>query len=65
MYKRQESAIEQLDGRHGWKLVPVEPTEAMENEAHGTEDDPVQVSRFEIWEAMLAAAPDPLAEDKP
>ena len=74
--QRAESAIEQLDGRHGWKLVPVEPTRTMRNGAvdatgfnwtapeHTAWRDSPQMLFSAGYKAMLAAAPDPL-EDNP
>ncbi|MGQ3178857.1 MAG: hypothetical protein ACT6SC_14770, partial [Blastomonas fulva] len=37
----------------GWRLVPVDPTEAMVDAFHCEEGD----GAFNKWEAMLAAAP--------
>jgi hypothetical protein len=70
--------IKQLDGRHGWKLVPVEPTEKMRNYGHadGVRADNLWVDLnhalalrlqqnylIAAYRAMLTAAPDPLGED--
>jgi len=50
------SQIHQLDGRHGWKLVPVEPTEAMIRAPRHE----ISSSHKQIYGDMLAATPDPL-----
>ena len=67
--QRAESAIEQLDGRHGWKLVPVEPTETQGDAgilADGLfSDRPAHNTTHEykrIYIAMCAAGPDPLGD---
>ena len=46
-----EATIEALDGRHGWKLVPVMPTTKMCESGYP-----------EDWAGMIADSPDPLAE---
>ena len=66
-----------LDGRHGWKLVPVEPDEKMANAwaelamqrikaasdgGYGLEGGPVNAA-MDNYRALLAASPDPLGED--
>ena len=58
--------IPQLDGRHGWKIVPVEPTKEMRDA--GDLEQSAQQDRNEygggpIYRAMLASSPDPLADD--
>ena len=60
--------IDQLDGRHGWKLVPVEPTEEMDTASNisfpcvcGRK---LKACGTATWDWTLAASPDPL-EDKP
>ena len=44
-----------------WRLVPVEPTEAMIEAAHEADDpgdDPAATPQYGVaWSAMLAAAP--------
>lgn len=42
-----------------WKLVPVEPTDKMIFAGWGESDNPT----FDLWQAMLAAAPVPVADD--
>ena len=63
-----KTMLSELDGRHGWQLVPVEPTEVMLQVC--AECAPIRSRHLtdawpQIFKAMLAAAPDPLAEDKP
>ncbi len=41
-----------LDGRHGWKVVPVNATDDMQSAADNA-----------TWVEMLAASPDPLGGD--
>lgn len=41
----------------GWRLVPVEPTEAMGNAAIGEDGYGMDRSPADVWGAMLAAAP--------
>ncbi len=68
--------IRELDGRHGWKLVPVEPTEAMleawaalalrriQNAADGvypTGVGPIDAAGHN-YKAMLDASPDPMSD---
>ena len=69
-----ETLIGTLDGRHGWQLVPVKPTEAMLQRVEPALDDLYEGAKADpgydqgglyVYRAMLAAAPDPLAEDKP
>lgn len=51
-------------GAEGWKLVPVEPTKAMEDahfEAHAKAKT-VFADVAVIWKAMLAAAPRTMGE---
>lgn len=43
----------------GWKLVPVEPTEAMQFPSYMGPDGPKWPMRKSIYRAMLAAAPEP------
>ena len=50
--------IKTLDGRHGWKLVPVEPTEEMLTAGCRPYMD--KKGGIEIYRDMLAASPDPL-----
>lgn len=45
----------------GWKLVPVEPTEAMQFPSYMGPDGPKWPMRKSIYRAMLAAAPQPPA----
>ena len=45
--------LRQLDGRHDWVLVPVEPTEDMRSHIDN-------FAAREIWRRILAASPDPL-----
>ena len=64
MQSQIEAVITQLKGQHGWKLVPVEPTEAQNIEA-GRQ---YQVWRGawendDVYRAYLAASPDPLGDD--
>lgn len=47
----------------GWKLVPVEPTEAMHKAAEREWDGRMSARSRGVWQAMLAAAPSP--EGKP
>ena len=56
-----------LDGRHGWKLVPVEPTEEMAEQGRVTDslfsDRPGHEYTHEykcVYRDMLAVSPDPL-----
>lgn len=51
-----DKIIRQLDGRHGWKLVPIEPTEEQWEEGKW-------LSGQFAYRAMLAVSPDPLGED--
>jgi hypothetical protein len=46
----------------GWKLVPVEPTEAM---VHAAEDIPAPRPFGKVYRAMLATAPAPHAQAEP
>ncbi len=55
-----EATIDELNGRHGWKLVPVEPTEAM-LEASSLPYE-MQKDGLETYRAMLAASPDPMSD---
>jgi hypothetical protein len=43
----------------GWKLVPVEPTDAMSDAAMATESDNTYASYETIYRAMVASAPSP------
>ena len=51
------ATLERLDGRHGWKLVPVNTTdeirEVLDEGRPWIED---------FWKALLAASPDPSAK---
>jgi len=46
----------------GWRLVPVEPTEAMHEAANREWDGRMSARAAGVWQAMLAAAPLPPAE---
>ncbi len=50
--------FETLDGRHGWKLVPMEPTDKMQDTAFALDHQ----DHSEAYRAMLAAAPDPMGD---
>ena len=64
-----QDIVAQLDGRHGWKLVPVEPIREQMDAAehdwrhnHGPESRRLHGENVHgIYRVMLAAAPDPLA----
>ena len=54
------SQLRQLDGRHGWKLVPV----VADHDMTGAIVNPGKIRAYAVsdWAAMLAASPDPLAD---
>ncbi len=61
-----EEIIRELDGRHGWKLVPVEPTGRMDDAADDTLPDDALISINQIiamYRSMLTASPDPLGDE--
>jgi len=55
-----KAIIAALDGSHGWKLVPVEPTEEMLTAGCRPYMD--KKGGIEIYRDMLAFSPDPLTE---
>ena len=63
-----EQVISELDGRHGWKLVPVKSTDQMANAAlaRSLETDLDLLANTEatrqVVDAAITASPDPLAE---
>ena len=63
-YKDIEWLAEQLDGRHGWKLVPVDLTNEMDFSVadHNPANTKEHLTLNEMWAAILAASPDPMAE---
>jgi hypothetical protein len=60
---KYQEYIAAYEAETGWRLVPIEPTEAMRQACHDVE--PLLSGPEELWRAFLEAAPSPEQETQP